>query len=373
MKNEQARLKEENAELAQSVWPGELGCALLKALDSFSTKYRFSIALGDLLLLDRKWYVTHAGLLRTAQRRRCHGIRTSLQKDVSDPIASRWVFKATVYKTPLSRGFVGYGDAEPSNVSSLVRGAEMRVAETRAVNRALRKAYGIGVCSVEELGYLSSPAGQYTKRTISPTSNETSSSDGQPRLRDRLCLLIRQHQLDPALVKRYAADFCGTQELRAASRDLASGGALMKCHFPGLHLESKNGNGLLEGLFLARVVQASYRWHREKPFFSLQFSILEPKQYASHTLSGRLYWTPKALWKLNWFLRDFGYDHELFIRDEVDEKALLGLTGVVKTSRTALNGRSFLNLEAFAPAGNWEELAASTIGNRDGQENGDDL
>jgi hypothetical protein len=26
----------------------------------------------------------------------------------------------------------------------------MRVAETRAVNRALREAYGIGICSVEE-------------------------------------------------------------------------------------------------------------------------------------------------------------------------------------------------------------------------------
>ena len=45
-------------------------------------------------------------------------------------------------------GFVGYGDADPSNVSSLVHGTEMRVAETRAVNRALRKAYGIGICSV---------------------------------------------------------------------------------------------------------------------------------------------------------------------------------------------------------------------------------
>jgi hypothetical protein len=50
------------------------------------------------------------------------------------------VFKATVYKTPDSRGFVGYGDASPANISPLVRGAEMRVAETRAVNRALRKA-----------------------------------------------------------------------------------------------------------------------------------------------------------------------------------------------------------------------------------------
>jgi hypothetical protein len=41
---------------------------------------------------------------------------------------------------------VGWGDADPSNVSPLVWGAEMWVAETRAVNRALRKAYGIGIC-----------------------------------------------------------------------------------------------------------------------------------------------------------------------------------------------------------------------------------
>jgi hypothetical protein len=147
----------------------------------------------------------------------------------------------------------------------------------------------------------------------------------------------------------------------------------MKRQFPGLHLESKNGNELLEGLFLARVEQAFYRLHREKPFFSLQFSILEPKEYASHILSGRLYCTPKALWKLNWFLRDFGYDHDLFIRDEVDEKALLDLTGVVQTSRTTLNGRSFLNLEAFAPAGNWEELPVSAVGKGHSQGNGDDL
>jgi hypothetical protein len=147
----------------------------------------------------------------------------------------------------------------------------------------------------------------------------------------------------------------------------------MKRHFPGLHLESKSGNDLLEGLFLARVEQASYRWHREKPFFSLRFSILEPKEFASHTLSGRLYCTPKALWRLNWFLRDFGYDHDLFLRDEVDEKALLDLTGVVKTSRKTMNGHSFLNFEAFAPSGEWEELATSRVPNGDPQENGNDL
>ena len=136
--------------------------------------------------------------------------------------ANRWVFKATVYKSPRSKGFVGYGDADPSNVSPLVRGAEMRVAETRAVNRALRKAYGIGLCSVEELGSLSGPPTSSLRRRTPPSGSHAAngSGNGQPRLRDQLCLLIRQHNLDPTLVKAYAADFCGTETLKEASRDL---------------------------------------------------------------------------------------------------------------------------------------------------------
>jgi len=126
-----------------------------------------------------------------------------------------------VYKTGKSRGFVGFGDADPSNVSPLVRGAEMRVAETRAVNRALRKAYGIGLCSVEELGWTSKPAqtGQSNQANrFNPRTN--GHHNGQPRLRDQLCLVIRQYNLDPNLVKAYAAHFCGTETIKEASRDL---------------------------------------------------------------------------------------------------------------------------------------------------------
>jgi len=183
-------------------------------------EYGFSVGAGHLQLLNGVWYVTHAGLLSLSARRRCSGIRTSAVNHLCDAAANRWVFKAAVYKSG-SKSFIGYGDANPSNVSPLVRGAEMRIAETRAVNRALRKAYGIGLCSVEELGYLSSPPEQARDKGIASShSNGNGSGNGQPRLRDRLCLLIRQHQLDPTLVKRYAADFCGTQEIREASRDL---------------------------------------------------------------------------------------------------------------------------------------------------------
>jgi len=95
----------------------------------------------------------------------------------------------------------------------------MRVAETRAVNRALRKAYGIGLCSVEELG--SHPFSEKPPNDTHVVSTDRNgSTNGQPRLRDKLCLLIRNYELDPTLVKRYAADFCGTETLREASRDV---------------------------------------------------------------------------------------------------------------------------------------------------------
>jgi hypothetical protein len=216
----QTRTLQLNCTMAQTVW-GELSPTLLQGLKDLTERYGLSVALGDLQQIDGRWYVTHAGLLRIAQRSRCHAIRTSLQKDVSDPVASRWVFKATVYKRSSSRGFVGYGDADPSNSSTLVRGAEMRMAETRAVDRALRKAYGVGLCSVEELGAFSAPPTPTAPSSHSSGPNGANgSSSGHPRLRDRLCLLIRKYELDPAQVKRYAADFCGTEVLRDAGRDL---------------------------------------------------------------------------------------------------------------------------------------------------------
>jgi hypothetical protein len=204
-----------NLRAARRLWPHQIQKPQAESLETLSARYLFSVALGDLLYLEGRWYVTHAGLLRLATCNRCSAIRVQPVRQYCDPAVGRWVFRATVYKTPRSKGFVGYGDADPTNVSSLVRGAEMRVAETRAVNRALRKAYGIGLCSVEELGSFSIA----TNPVRAHRSAEQHSGNGQPRLRDRLCLLIRQHQLDPNLVKRYAAEFCETENLRAAGRE----------------------------------------------------------------------------------------------------------------------------------------------------------
>jgi hypothetical protein len=118
--------------------------------------------------------------------------------------------------------------------------------------------------------------------------------------------------------------------------------------------------GVPTGLFLVRVERAQHRWHGQKPYYLFRFVVLEPKRLAGASITGRLYCTPKALWKVNWFLRDFGYDLEMLGRDEIEDQALVGLRGVVKITHSVVNSTSLLNLDGFAPTGQWEELSSGT-------------
>jgi hypothetical protein len=133
----------------------------------------------------------------------------------------------------------------------------------------------------------------------------------------------------------------------------------MRRHIPGLHFRQQDGDHPIEGLFLVRIEWASYRWHPQKAFLQVRFVVLEPKPYAHRSFSGRLYSTERALWKLNWFLRDFGYDMDLLAQDQIDEEALVNLRGVVRTAHVTLNGHTFQNLEAFAPEAEWQEISHS--------------
>ena len=130
----------------------------------------------------------------------------------------------------------------------------------------------------------------------------------------------------------------------------------MKRRFPGLSQAALPSSEVPDGVYLVRVERIQYRWDKQKPYYKVQFVVIEPKQFASTSLPARLYCTPKALWKLSWFLRDFRYDTELLGRDELDEKRLVGLQGVIKVSHTTVNGRTYLNLDAFAPTSEWDEV-----------------
>jgi len=207
-----------NLSLARKLLGRTLPRPLAESLTVLSNDFAFSLGGGELLLINGSWYVTHTGLVRLARRKKCRGIHVEAVPALCDSATNRFVLKATVYPCRSSVGFVGYGDADPSNVSSLVRGAEMRVAETRAVNRALRKAYGIGICSVEEIGSVPSSGEKLPPQSAHGNGNGNGNGTG-PKVRDRLCQIIRQHKLDPELVKAYAVDFCGTKTLRDASRE----------------------------------------------------------------------------------------------------------------------------------------------------------
>jgi hypothetical protein len=142
---------------------------------------------------------------------------------------------------------------------------------------------------------------------------------------------------------------------------------------PGLHASTIELAHDLNGFFLAQVEYAAYRWHAQKPFLAVRFGILEPEASLNRSFSGRIYCSERALWRLSWFLRDFGYDAELLGRDQVDEKASLHLRGVVRTSATRFRGGFYQSLDGFAPASEWETVSHAPNPGADAEGNSDDL
>jgi hypothetical protein len=132
----------------------------------------------------------------------------------------------------------------------------------------------------------------------------------------------------------------------------------VKHQVPGLH----GATPFPEGFFLVRVTEAYYRTRTDKPFLAIDLVVTGPAALAGRRIPIRLYCTHKALWRLNWFLQDFGYDPELFGRDQIDAKAVVGLCGVIKISHSQVAGRSFVSLDGFAPAAHWDEFRLEKAG-----------
>jgi hypothetical protein len=135
----------------------------------------------------------------------------------------------------------------------------------------------------------------------------------------------------------------------------------MKRQIAGLRAADPCGAEIPDGLFLVQIRRAKFHRQAQNSYYALTLAILEPSRLAGQMIPSRLYCTPKALWKLNWFLRDFSYDTELLDRDEVDEIRLAGLKGVVKISHIAVNGAFLVRLDGFAAAGRWEELGPGNL------------
>ena len=132
----------------------------------------------------------------------------------------------------------------------------------------------------------------------------------------------------------------------------------MTRRFPGLEQTIYKDDELADGFYLVRVQRISYRYDARRPHFWLRLAVLEPKQFSGRTIEGRLYCTNRALWKLSWFLRDFGYDQERLSAAEVDERAVVDLRGIVHIAHFIENGRRQVQLAGFASAAQWPELSS---------------
>jgi len=102
---------------------------------------------GLLIKLQGREYLTHPALLSIAAENGLKSLRTQIHS--WDPETRQAVVVCTAEG---ERGtYTGIGDACPDNVGRQLAGATLRMAETRAINRALRCFLHIGLCSREEL------------------------------------------------------------------------------------------------------------------------------------------------------------------------------------------------------------------------------
>ena len=113
---------------------------------------------------------------------------------------------------------------------------------------------------------------------------------------------------------------------------------------------------LVEGLYRARVVRFEPAGHAPKPCRAATFLILEPPLYAGRHVRTRLYCHDRALWKLRWFLSDFRYDAELLAAEELDDRRVVGLEGVIRLAHWGADSHRRLDVQGFAPTERWEEV-----------------
>ncbi len=130
----------------------------------------------------------------------------------------------------------------------------------------------------------------------------------------------------------------------------------MRIKIPGLSQAGNERKPLIEGLYRARVVRCEPAGHAAKPCRTVTFLVMEPAEYAGRYVRTRLYCHERALWKLRWFLSDFGYDRELMAAEELDDKRVVGLEGVIRLDYWGGDGHRRLDVQGFARSERWAEL-----------------
>ena len=131
----------------------------------------------------------------------------------------------------------------------------------------------------------------------------------------------------------------------------------MRTRIQGLN-QATDRNPLVEGLYRARVVHFGPAGHAPNPCLAATFLILDPAPFAGRYVRTRLYCHDRALWNLRWFLHDISYDAELLAADELDDRRVVGLEGVIRLAYWGNNGHRRLDVQGFAPSERWIDILA---------------
>jgi len=99
--------------------------------------------------LQGKDYITHEGLLKLAHHK---GLANITSKIIEVNVEKGVCIVQARVMMENGKMFSGLGDATPQNLNAMIKPHFIRMAETRAINRALRFATGLGMCSFDELG-----------------------------------------------------------------------------------------------------------------------------------------------------------------------------------------------------------------------------
>jgi len=122
-----------------------------------------------IISLQGKEFVTFEGLLDEFHKNDGESIHTGLLS--MDPL----IVQATVKG---KKGeFQGIGDASDDNVNKLIAKHKIRMAETRAIARALRWYNNVGMCSADELGGDGEIAGAKTTEKTAEKPKENTGTD----------------------------------------------------------------------------------------------------------------------------------------------------------------------------------------------------
>jgi hypothetical protein len=109
----------------------------------------------------------------------------------------------------------------------------------------------------------------------------------------------------------------------------------------------------VEGSYRARVVRFAPVGRAANLCRAATFLILEPDEYAGRYVRTRLYYHDRALWKLRWFLHDFNYDADLLGADELVDRRVVGLEGVIRLAYWGSDGHRRLDVQGFGPSEGW--------------------